>query len=106
MLIKLYVPSKHKVIDAVTSNYDHKHKVKQYNKAVAKGASVEYWCLKKNNKTGLDFPNLKYVFADEIIERLPANKNNLPSGHWVSDHFGNMTNLINHLESTIQISNS
>ncbi|MGL5352245.1 MAG: homing endonuclease associated repeat-containing protein, partial [Clostridium sp.] len=71
----IYVPSKHKVIDAATSNYDHKHKVKQYNKAVAQGASVEYWCLKKNNKTGLDFPNLKYVFADEIVDRLSATGN-------------------------------
>ncbi|SDO71539.1 homing endonuclease associated repeat-containing protein [Clostridium gasigenes] len=66
----IYVPSKHKVIDAATSNYCHKHKVKQYYKSVNQGASVEYWCLKKNNKTGLYLPNLKYVFADEIIERL------------------------------------
>lgn len=71
----IYVPSKHKVIDAATSNYDHKHKVKQYNKSIAQGASVEYWCLKKNNKDGLYFPNLKYVFADEIIERLSLTGN-------------------------------
>lgn len=71
----IYVPSKHKVIDAATSNYDHKHKVKQYNKSIAQGTSVEYWCLKKNNKAGLNFPNLKYVFADEIIERLSLTGN-------------------------------
>ena len=66
----IYIPSKNKVIDAATSNYACKHKIKQYKKATAKGASVEYWCLNKNNKPGLNLPNLKYVFADEIIMRL------------------------------------
>ncbi|MBU3145972.1 homing endonuclease associated repeat-containing protein [Clostridium sp. CF012] len=68
----IYVPLKHKVIDAATSNYACKHKEKQYKKATDKGASVEYWCLNKNNKPGLNLPNLKYVFADEIIVRLSA----------------------------------
>lgn len=66
----IYIPLKNKVIDASTSNYACKHKRKQYKKAADKGASVEYWCLNKNNRPGLDFPNLKYVFADEIIMRL------------------------------------
>ncbi|WP_294166926.1 homing endonuclease associated repeat-containing protein [uncultured Clostridium sp.] len=66
----IYIPSKHKIIDAATSNYGHKHKIKQYYKSMAQGATVEYWCLKKNNKSGLKLPNLKYVFAEEIIERL------------------------------------
>ncbi|MCB2291667.1 hypothetical protein LGK97_18295 [Clostridium sp. CS001] len=68
----IYVPLKHKVIDAATSNYACKHKEKQYKKATDKGASVEYWCLNKNNRPGLNLPNLKYVFADEIIMRLSA----------------------------------
>ena len=68
----IYIPLKNKVIDAATSNYACKHKEKQYKKATAKGASVEYWCLNKNNKPGLDLPNLKYVFAHEIIMRLSA----------------------------------
>lgn len=71
----IYVPSKHKIIDAATSNYEHKHKVKQYYKSISQGATVEYWCLKENNKPGLDLPNLKYVFADEIIERLSVTGN-------------------------------
>ncbi|MCB2308727.1 hypothetical protein LGL08_19525 [Clostridium estertheticum] len=66
----IYIPLKHKVIDAATSNYACKHKVKQYKKATDKGASVEYWCLNKNNRPGLNLPNLKYVFADEIILKL------------------------------------
>ncbi|MCB2339105.1 homing endonuclease associated repeat-containing protein [Clostridium estertheticum] len=66
----IYIPLKHKVIDAATSNYACKHKVKQYKKATAKGASVEYWCLNKNNRPGLNLPNLKYIFADEIILKL------------------------------------
>jgi hypothetical protein len=68
----IYIPLKHKVIDAATSNYACKHKEKQYKKATDQGASVEYWCLNKNNKPGLNLPNLKYVFADEIIIRLSA----------------------------------
>ncbi|MBZ9633712.1 homing endonuclease associated repeat-containing protein [Clostridium sp. FP1] len=68
----IYIPLKNKVIDAATSNYACEHKKKQYKKATAKGASVEYWCLNKNNKPGLNLPNLKYVFADEIIMRLSA----------------------------------
>lgn len=68
----IYIPLKNKVIDAATSNYACKHKKKQYKKATDKGASVEYWCLNKNNKPGLKLPNLKYVFADEIIMRLSA----------------------------------
>lgn len=71
----IYVPTKHKIIDAATSNYEHKHKVKQYYKSIAQGATVEYWCLKENNKPGLNLPNLKYVFADEIIERLSITDN-------------------------------
>ena len=66
----IYIPLKHKVIDAATSNYACKHKIKQYKKATDKGASVEYWCLNKNNRPGLNLPNLKYVFADEIILKL------------------------------------
>ncbi|MBU3181168.1 homing endonuclease associated repeat-containing protein [Clostridium psychrophilum] len=66
----IYIPLKHKVIDEATSNYACKHKVKQYKKATAKGASVEYWCLNKNNRPGLNLPNLKYVFADEIVLKL------------------------------------
>ncbi|MGH4049800.1 MAG: homing endonuclease associated repeat-containing protein [Clostridium sp.] len=68
----IYIPLKHKVIDAATSNYACKHKEKQYKKATDKGACVEYWCLNKNNRPGLNFPNLKYVFADDIIIKLSA----------------------------------
>lgn len=68
----IYIPLKHKVIDAATSNYACQHKEKQYRKSIVKGASVEYWCLNKNCKPGLNLPNLKYVFADEIIMRLSA----------------------------------
>jgi len=68
----IYIPLKHKVIDAATSNYACKHKENQYKKATDKGACVEYWCLNKNNKPGLNLPNLKYVFADEIILKLSA----------------------------------
>ena len=35
----IYIPLKHKVIDAATSNYACKHKEKQYKKATDKGAS-------------------------------------------------------------------
>ena len=68
----IYIPLKHKVIDAATSNYACKHKENQYKKATVKGACVEYWCLNKNNKPGLNLPNLKYIFADEIILKLSA----------------------------------
>jgi len=68
----IYIPLKHKVIDAATSNYACKHKEKQYKKATDKGACVEYWCLNKNSRPGLTLPNLKYVFADEIILKLSA----------------------------------
>ena len=66
----IYIPSKNKIIDAATSNYKDEHKLKQYKKGIQYVDTIEYWCLNKNNTPGYDFPKLKYIFADEIIERL------------------------------------
>ena len=66
----IYIPSKNKIIDAATSNYKDEHKLKQYKKGIQYVDTIEYWCLNKNNTPGYDFPNLKYIFADELIERL------------------------------------
>ena len=68
----IYIPSKNKIIDAATSNYKDEHKLKQYKKGIQYVDAIEYWCLNKNNTPGYDFPNLKYIFADELIERLSA----------------------------------
>ena len=65
----IYIPSKDKIIDAATSNYKDKHKIKQLALANKYVSNVEYWCLLNNSK-GINSPNLKYVFSDEIIERL------------------------------------
>ena len=65
----IYVPSKDKIIDAATSNYKDKHKIKQLALASKYVSNVEYWCLLDKSK-GINSPNLKYVFSDEIIERL------------------------------------
>ncbi|PED47357.1 MULTISPECIES: homing endonuclease associated repeat-containing protein [Bacillus] len=64
------IPSKKLIIDAATSNYDSIHKVKQFYKAKSKGYKVEYWCLYKTTKNGIDEPELTYVFSDEIAKRL------------------------------------
>ena len=72
------------------------------------------------NSMGLDFLKLKYLSnaskvkltLDSIIKfkinhnRLPdinelGTKNNLPSYHWVYEHFGSYENLQNHLENPI-----
>ena len=68
----IYIPSKNKIIDAATSNYKDEHKLKQYKKGIQYVDAIEYWCLNKNNTPGYDFPKLKYIFADELIERLSA----------------------------------
>lgn len=66
----IYIPSKNKIIDAATSDYKDRHKLFQYKKGIIYVDTVEYWCLNKNNTEAFDLPNLKYVYADEIIERL------------------------------------
>lgn len=58
------------VVDAATSNYIHKHKQRQYDKAVQAGYRVEYWCLYKTSEFGIKGDKLTYLFVDEIIERL------------------------------------
>lgn len=68
----IYIPSKNKIIDAATSNYKDEHKLKQYKKGIQYVDTIEYWCLNKNNTPGYDFPNLKYIFANELIEILSA----------------------------------
>ncbi|MGL5574871.1 MAG: hypothetical protein ACRDCW_04860 [Sarcina sp.] len=69
----IYIPSKNKIIDAAVSNYIDKHKKLQFEKGIKYVDSIEYWCLIKKSK-GLQFEGLKYVFADEIIERLISIK--------------------------------
>lgn len=66
----IYIPNKNKIIDAATSDYKDKHKLKQYNKSIKYVETVEYWCLNKNPVSGLNLPKLKYIFAYEIAERL------------------------------------
>lgn len=64
------------VVDAATSNYIHRHKQRQYDKAVQAGYRVEYWCLYKISELGIKGEKLTYVFLDEIIERLKDVKAN------------------------------
>lgn len=66
----IVIPSKKLIIDAATSNYADKRKMKQFNNARKFDYAVEFWCLYKTTANGLNQENLKYVFADEIIERL------------------------------------
>ncbi|WP_431028896.1 homing endonuclease associated repeat-containing protein [Lysinibacillus sp. LZ02] len=68
----IVIPSKKLIIDAATSNYDSKHKKRQFKHAMEHGYTVEFWCLYKTTKNGINEPYLKYVFADEIIEKLQA----------------------------------
>lgn len=66
------IESKKLIIDAATSNYDSSHKMKQFDAARACGYEVEYWCLYKTTKNGINERGVKYVFVDEIKEKLRA----------------------------------
>lgn len=66
----IVVVSEKLVIDAATSNYDHRHKKRQFQKAVKAGYQVEYWCLYKTTENGINEAELTYVFSDEIIAKL------------------------------------
>lgn len=66
----IVVQSEKIIIDAATSNYDHRHKKRQFKKAKEAGYHVEYWCLYKTTENGIKEKELKYVFADEIMARL------------------------------------
>lgn len=66
----IVIPSKKLIIDASTSNYINKRKRNQFQYATKYGYKVQFWCLYQTTVNGLNKPNLKYVFADEIIERL------------------------------------
>lgn len=66
----IVVESEKVVIDAATSNYNHRHKKRQFEKAVEAGYQVEYWCLYKTTDNGINEKDLTYVFSDEIIKKL------------------------------------
>lgn len=66
----IVIPSKKLIIDALTSNYSTKHKQNQYKHAKKSGYAIEFWCLYRTTKNGINKPDVTYVFADELIERL------------------------------------
>ncbi|MER2108975.1 MAG: hypothetical protein ABS949_18775 [Solibacillus sp.] len=66
----IVVESENLIIDAATSNYVARHKKEQFKKALEAGYRVEYWCLYKTTKKGIDEEELTYVFSNEIIKKL------------------------------------
>lgn len=84
------------IIDAATSNYQHKHKKIQYQKATKAGYRVEYWCLYRTTENGINEENLKYVFVDEIIEKLVTIKQ-----HELATHMQNLLEQHDHYTEQI-----
>jgi hypothetical protein len=68
----IYIPHEKLVVDATTRGYKIKRKSNQISNYIKDGTRLEFWCIAKHEEY-VD-PGLKYVYIDELIDRLRNKK--------------------------------